>query len=198
MRCESFTSLDVHQNQRWLEKRRKIATFEKIKTYMKKLIGLLLLLIFLQNINAQKYGYLNKEELYMSMPDYDSATVQVEKLRKEFENQLAAMQNELSIKTTSLNNESANISEFLRKNRQEELNNLNVRIQLFSVKATSQLEDKKNQFLQPIIARVDNAIKAVAEEQGFIFVIDGGQLFYTDEKKCTNILPLVKAKLAVR
>ena len=198
MRCESFTSLDVHQNQRWLEKRRKIATFEKIKTYMKKLIGLLLLLIFLQNINAQKYGYLNKEELYMSMPDYDSATVQVEKLRKEFENQLAAMQNELSIKTASLNNESANISEFLRKNRQEELNNLNVRIQLFSVKATSQLEDKKNQFLQPIIARVDNAIKAVAEEQGFIFVIDGGQLFYTDEKKCTNILPLVKAKLAVR
>ena len=198
MRCESFTSLDVHQNQRWLEKRRKIATFEKIKTYMKKLIGLLLLLIFLQNINAQKYGYLNKEELYMSMPDYDSATVQVEKLRKEFENQLAAMQNELSIKTASLNNESANISEFLRKNRQEELNNLNVRIQLFSVKATSQLEDKKNQFLQPVIARVDNAIKAVAEDQGFIFVIDGGQLFYTDEKKCTNILPLVKAKLAVR
>ena len=165
---------------------------------MKKLIGLLLLLIFLQNINAQKFGYLNKEELYMSMPDYDSATVQVEKLRKEFENQLAAMQNELSIKTASLNNESANISEFLRKNRQEELNNLNVRIQLFSVKATSQLEDKKNQFLQPVIARVDNAIKAVAEEQGFIFVIDGGQLFYTDEKKCTNILPLVKAKLAVR
>ena len=198
MRCESFTSLDVHQNQRWLEKRRKIATFEKNKTYMKKLIGLLLLLIFLQNINAQKFGYLNKEELYMSMPDYDSATVQVEKLRKEFENQLAAMQNELSIKTASLNNESANISEFLRKNRQEELNNLNVRIQLFSVKATSQLEDKKNQFLQPVIARVDNAIKAVAEEQGFIFVIDGGQLFYTDEKKCTNILPLVKAKLAVR
>src|ERR1035437_3631574 len=154
---------------------------------MKKLIGFLLLLMVLQNINAQKYGYLNKEELYMSMPDYDSATVQVEKLRKEFENQLAAMQNELSIKTASLNNESANISEFLRKNRQEELNNLNVRIQLFSVKATSQLEDKKNQFLQPVIARVDNAIKAVAEDQGFIFVIDGGQLFYTDEKKCTNI-----------
>jgi outer membrane protein len=115
---------------------------------MKKLIGLLLLLLFLQNVNAQKYGYLNKEELYVSMPDYDSATVQVEKLRKEYENQLAAMQNELSGKTTSLNNESANISDFLRKNRQEELNNLNIRIQLFSVKATSQLEDKKNQLLQ--------------------------------------------------
>ena len=165
---------------------------------MKKLIGFLLLLMVLQNINAQKYGYLNKEELYMSMPDYDSATVQIEKLRKEFENQLAAMQNELSSKTTSLNNESSNISDFLRKNRQDEINNLNIRIQLFSVKATSQLEDEKSQLLQPIITRVDNAIRAVANEQGFVFVIDGGQLLYTDEKKCTNILPLVKAKLGVK
>ena len=165
---------------------------------MKKLFGLFLLLIFLQNINAQKYGYLNKEELYMSMPDYDSANVQVEKIRRDFENQLAAMQNELSNKTASLNNESANMSEFLRQNKQEELKNLNVRIQLFSVKATSQLEDKKNQFLQPIIARADNAIKAVADEQGFIFVIDSAQLLYTDEKKCTNILTLVKAKMGVR
>ena len=165
---------------------------------MKKLFGLFLLLIFLQNINAQKYGYLNKEELYMSMPDYDSANVQVEKIRRDFENQLAAMQNELSSKTASLSNESANISEFLRQNRQEELKNLDVRIQLFSVKATAQLEDKKNQFLQPIRSRADNAIKAVAIEQGFIFVIDGGQLLYTDEKKCTNMMPLVKAKLGVR
>jgi outer membrane protein len=165
---------------------------------MKKLIGLFLLLMFMQNINAQKYGYLNKQELYLSMPDYDSANLKVEKIRREYENQLAAMQNELSSKTASLNNESANISEFLRQNRQEELKNLDIRIQLFSVKANAQLEDKKNQLFQPIITRADDAIKAVAAEQGFIFVIDSGQLLYTDEKKCTNILSLVKAKLGLR
>jgi Skp family chaperone for outer membrane proteins len=60
------------------------------------------------------------------------------------------------------------------------------------------LDDKRNQLLQPIITRADNAIKTVAEEQGFIFVIDGGLLLYTDEKKCTNMLPLVKAKLGVK
>jgi outer membrane protein len=165
---------------------------------MKKLFGLILLIIFAQNINAQKYGYLNKEELYKAMPEYDSATVQVEKLRMEFENQLAAMQNEYSSKTASLNNESAGISDFLRQSRQTELKNLNVRIQLFSVKANAQLEDKKNQLVQPIIVRADKAIKAVADEQGFVFVIDGGQLLYTDDKKCTNILPLVKTKLGVK
>ena len=165
---------------------------------MKKLAGLLLLLILFQNLNGQKYGYLNKDELYRSMPDFDSANVQIEKLRMQFQNQLAAMQNELSTKTTSLNNESAGISEFLRQNRQEELKSLDVRLQLFSIKANSQLEDKKNELLQPILTRVDVAIKAVAAEQGFIFVIDSGQLLYADEKKCTNILQLVKTKLGVK
>jgi outer membrane protein len=132
------------------------------------------------------------------MPDYDSAIVQVGKIRTEYENQLATMQSEYSSKTNSLNNESANISEFLRKSRQDELKNLDVRIQLFTVKANAQLENTKNQILQPIVVKAEDAIKAVADEQGFIYVIDGGQLLYTDEKKCINILPLVKAKLGVK
>ena len=165
---------------------------------MKKLIILFFLLIAIQTVDAQKYGYLNKEELYRSIPEYDTATVQIEKLSNEYVNLLASMQGELSSKTASLNNESANISEYLRKTRQEEIKSLDVRIQLFSVKANAQLEDRRNQLLQPIIDRVDKAIKAVAEEQGFIFVIDGGQMLYTDEKKCTNILPLMKAKLGVK
>lgn len=164
---------------------------------MKKLIILFILIITFQTLSAQKYGYLNKDEIYKSIPEYDSATVQVEKLRKEYENLLASMQGEYSSKTASLNNETG-ISDYLRQTRQDELKNLGVRIQLFSVRANTQLEDKKNQLFQPIVTRVDNAIKAVATEQGFIFVIDSGQMLFTDEKKCTNILPLVKAKLGVK
>ena len=165
---------------------------------MKKIVILFILMITFQTLSAQKYGYLNKEEVYKSIPEFDSATVQVEKLRKEFENQLASMQGEYSSKTASLNNETANISEYLRQSKQEELKNLGVRIQLFSVRANAQLDGKKNQLLQPVITKVDDAIKAVATEQGFIFVIDGGQMLFTDEKKCINILPLVKAKLGMK
>lgn len=173
-------------------------TFEKNNNLMKKIIILIILIAAFQSLSAQKYGYLNKEEIFKSIPEYDSATVQVEKLRKEYENLLASMQGEYSSKAASLNNETAGMSDYLRQTKQEELKNLNVRIQLFSVRANAQLEDKKNKLLQPIIAKVDDAIKAVATEQGFIFVIDGGQMLFTDEKKCTNILPLVKAKLGVK
>ena len=165
---------------------------------MRKLFLLLTLMFAITSVNAQKYGYLNRDELYKSMPEYDTANVHVEKLRKEYESLLASMQGELSSKTASLKSESTGMSDYVRKTREDEIKNLDVRIQLFSVRATAQLEDSKNQFLQPIITRVDKAIKAVAEEQGFIFVIDGGQMLYTDEKKCTNILPLVKTKLGIK
>jgi outer membrane protein len=165
---------------------------------MKKLFIFFFLLITIQTVDAQKYGYLNKEELYMSIPEYDTATMKIEKLRNEYTNLLASMQGELNSKTASLNNESAKISEYLRQTRQEEIKNLDVRIQLFSVKANAQLEDNRIKLLQPIIDRVDQAIKTVAEEQGFIFIIDGGQMLYTDEKKCINIQQLVKTKLGVK
>jgi outer membrane protein len=169
---------------------------------MKKVIGIILLGIVLtipaQLASAQKYGYINRDELFKAMPDYDSANVQVEKTRTELQNQLAAMQNELSSKTASLNNEGKNLSDFLRQNKQDELKSLNVRLQLFQVKATQQLDDKRSQLFQPVISKADNAIRDVAKAEGFIFVLDGSQLLYSDDKKCTNILPLVKAKLGLK
>jgi outer membrane protein len=169
---------------------------------MKRFIGIILLGIVItfscQQLQAQKYGYINKDEIFKAMPEYDTVTVLVDNLRKEFENQLAAMQSELSAKTTSLNNESNNLSDFLRKGRQDELNRLNVRLQLFQVKADQQLQDKGDQLLKPVLEKVDNAIKDVAKEEGFIFILDGAQLIYSDEKKCTNLLPLVKAKLGLK
>jgi len=78
------------------------------------------------------------------------------------------------------------------------LKSLNVRLQLFQVKATQQLDDKRSQLFQPVISKADNAIRDVAKAEGFIFVLDGSQLLYSDDKKCTNILPLVKAKLGLK
>jgi outer membrane protein len=168
---------------------------------MKKTIGLILLAIVFtfsgQQANAQKYGYISRDELYKAMPDYDSAAVKVEKIRKEYENQLAGMQNEYNTKTASLN-DSRDISDFVRQTKQQELKTLDIRIQLFQVKATQQLSDKNNEYFQPVLDKADKAIKDVAIEQGLVFVLDGGQLLYSDEKKCTNILPLVKTKLGLK
>jgi outer membrane protein len=171
---------------------------------MKRFIGIVMLSIILiiagQSLGAQnfKFGYINRDELLKAMPDYDSANVKLENLRKELVSQLASMQGEFSDKTTAFNNAGNNLSDVVRKNKEGELKDLNNRIQLFQVKANQQINDKNAELIQPILAKAEKAIKDVAKEQGFTLVFDVGVLYYFDEKKSINMLPLIKTKLGLK
>ena len=171
---------------------------------MKRFIGIIMLSIILiiagQSLGAQnfKFGYINKDELLKAMPDYDSANIKLENLRKELISQLALMQDEFNNKTKAFNDGSKSLSDVIRKTKEEELKDLNNRIQLFQVKATQKLNDVNAEFIQPIVAKADKAIKDVAKEQGFTFVFDVGVLYYFDEKKSINMLPLIKTKLGLK
>ena len=171
---------------------------------MRRFIGTIMLSIILiiggKTLGAQnfKFGYINRDELLKAMPDYDSANIKLENLRKVLVSQLALMQDEFSNKTTALNNVSNSLSDVVRKTKEEELKDLNNRIQLFQVKANQLINDKNAELIQPIEAKADKAIKDVAKEQGFTFVFDIGVLYYFDEKKSINMLPLIKAKLGLK
>ena len=171
---------------------------------MKRFIGIIMFSIILiiagQYLGAQnfKFGYINRDELLKAMPDYDSANVKLENLRKVLLSQLALMQDEFNNKTTAFNNGSNSLSDVLRKNKEEELKDLNNRIQLFQVKATQQINDKNAELVQPLLLKADKAIKDVAKEQSITIVFDVGVLYYFDEKKSINMLPLIKTKLGLK
>jgi outer membrane protein len=171
---------------------------------MKRLTGIIMLGIILiaagQNLGAQniKFGYINRDELLKSMPDYDSASIKLENFRKELVNQLALMQSEFSNKSTAFDNAGNSLSEVVRKTREEELKSLNNRIQIFQVKANQLITDKNSELVRPIEAKADKAIKDVAKEQGLTLVFDNSLLYYFDEKKCINMLPLIRAKLGLK
>jgi outer membrane protein len=171
---------------------------------MKRFIGIIMLSIILiiaeQNLGAQnfKFGYINRDELLKAMPGYDSANVKLENLRKELVSQLALMQDDFTNKTTAFNNGSKSLSDVVLKTKEAELKDLNNRIQLFQIKANQQLNDKNAELIQPILTKADKAIKDVAKEQGFTFVFDVGVLYYFDEKKSINMLPLIKTKLGLK
>ena len=174
---------------------------------MKRFIGIAILTIFgimlghsalAQNV---KFGHINKGELIQSMPEYDSATVKIEKFRKELINALELMQVELNTKNEAYNKESKNLSDLVKQTKEQELMDMQKRIQDFQTNAQQQMQDKQAEFFQPIIVKVEKAIKEVGKENGFVYVFDStpqGNLLYFDETKSTNITPLVKAKLGLK
>jgi len=147
-----------------------------------------------------KFGHINSDELIQSMPEYDSATVKIEKFRKELVNALELMSVELNTKNDAYQKESKNLSDIVKQTKEQELIDMNKRIQDFQTNAQTQLQNKQSEVFQPIYTKVDKAIKDVGKENGFFYVFDvaKGALLYFDESKSINVLPLVKTKLGLK
>lgn len=173
---------------------------------MKRFIGIATLLIMValmgQKAVAQnlKFGHINSDELIQALPDFTLANDSLERFRQELINALELMSVELNNKSDSYQKESKNLTEIVRQNREQELVDMNRRIQEFQTNAQEQLQNKQVELLQPIYAKVDKAIKDVGKENGFLYVFDvaKGSLLYFDETKSTNVMVLAKAKLGIK
>jgi outer membrane protein len=173
---------------------------------MKRFTGiaaLMVLLVFAGNSSmAQsfKFGHINSEELITAMPEFDSANVKLEAYRKELINYLELMSVELNNKSDSYNKELKNLTDLVKQTKEQELIDLNRKIQEFQTNAQEKLQQKQVELFQPVYAKVDKAIKDVGKENGFLYVFDisKGSLLYFDETKSTNVMALAKAKLGLK
>ena len=173
---------------------------------MKRFVSIAVLIVIIafagKNAMAQsfKFGHINSDELIQTMPEYDSATVKLEKFRKELVNALELMGVELNNKNEAYQKESKNLSDIVKQTKEQELVDMQKRIQDFQNNAQTQLQNKQTEVFQPIYAKVDKAIKDVGKENGFFYVFDvaKGALLYFDETKSVNVMPLVKTKLGLK
>ena len=67
----------------------------------------------------------------------------------------------------------------------------------FEQDMVKQIQDKRNELLQPIYDKVNAAIKSVATENGYTFIFDvgSGAILYAEES--ADVSALVKAKLGL-
>ncbi|HZY25615.1 MAG TPA: OmpH family outer membrane protein [Bacteroidales bacterium] len=173
---------------------------------MKRFVSIAVLMVVIafagKNAMAQnfKFGHINSDELIQAMPEYDSATVKLEKFRKELVNALELMGVELNNKNEAYQKDSKNLSDIVKQTKEQELVDMQKRIQDFQNNAQTQLQNKQTEVFQPIYAKVDKAIKDVGKENGFLYVFDiaKGALLYYDETKSINVMPLVKTKLGLK
>lgn len=173
---------------------------------MKKLLFAFtaLLAIFLMsgiNLNAQnKIGWIKSDELLAAMPERDSAIKQLEKQRDEILRTLEEMNVLYSNTLEKYTKQRDSLSNFVRQSREAELYDMQVKIQNFQQAGDMEMERRRQELLQPIIDKAQRAIKAVAEENKFLYILDvsTGAALYYPEDPAYNILPLVKTKMGLK
>jgi len=170
---------------------------------MKRIFGLLLfavMFISAQNTEAQalKFGHINRDDIIMAMPEYDTAMKAYNAYGQELTNAIELMQVEYNNLLDKFVKESKNYSELVKASKEQELTDMQNRIANFQQQAQTQLQEKQAELLNPIIEKSTNAINQVAKENGLIYVFEVRTLIYFDTAKSTDIGPLVKTKLGIK
>ncbi len=145
----------------------------------------------------QKFGHIDSNALIQVMPETKAAMEAVDNEGKNLESQMKTMQDEYNKKLTEFSQQGDSLSEIVKQAKIEDLQSLEQRIRNFQQVAQQQLQQKNAELMQPVITKANEAIEAVAKEQGVIYVFDASQVLYKSNESI-DLLPLVKAKLGIQ
>lgn len=137
---------------------------------------------------AQKYVYVDSKYILENIPDYDEAQKELNKLSKQWQEEVEARYVSIDKKKAALEAEEILLPEESKKIRQNEILALEkeareLQKQHFGV--GGDLFKKRQELIQPIQDKIFDAIKELAEDSNYGFVFDkanGANIMYAQSK----------------
>lgn len=163
---------------------------------MKKLF-LMLAMVLPMLASAQKLGHINSQELLATMPEIKDMQAKLDTLAAQYETQFANMQEEFNKKVAEFQQQQATMTAGVRDFRQQEIVEMEQRIQLFYQTAQKDIQTKQQEYLMPIQQRMLDAIKKVGAAEGCTYVFDSMAMLYISDT-AIDLMPLVKKELGVQ
>ena len=167
---------------------------------MLKKIALILLLVLPMSVFAQKFGHVKTQEILTAMPEYTKAQTDIQTMQKQYEDEMKRVSDEFTKKYTAYQQEQANLPKNIQERRQNELQELSERGMQMQQDSQQQLQQSWMQMLEPIAKKIDDAIKAVGQEGGYVYIFDlnATQIPFVNETLSTDVTSAVKAKLGIQ
>lgn len=168
---------------------------------MKKYIQLAFVAVMIfaasATVSAQKYGYVNAAEILSALPEMKAAESNLEGLQKQLQKKGQTMVQTFEADYLALQKQVQEGS-LSPKQQQDESAKLEARqqeIAKFEQKMVADLQAKRAELLEPIYKSVNEAIEAVAKENGYQFIFDQQTLLYGEES--ADVSSQVKGKLGL-
>ncbi len=144
-----------------------------------------------------KIGYVDFNTLVAAMPGIDSVKVKLQVYQKTLSDQLDAMRAEFESKYQDYQANSAGMSELIRQDKEKQLQDLQARIDAFQQKAQTDMQSKQQELLAPIVDKAKKAVKEVAKENKYTFIMNGIEDILLYSEPTDDVMPLVKKKLGI-
>ena len=147
--------------------------------------------------SAQKIGHVNSQEIMTLMPETKKMSEKLDSLQTSYENQLANMQEEFNKKLTEFQQQQATMTAGVKEFRQQELAEMEQRMQMFYQTIQKDLQAKQVEYLQPVQTKLLEAINKVGKAQGCTYVMDKASMLYI-APDALDLTSAVRAELGIK
>ena len=164
---------------------------------MKKLFLAGALLISVLGASAQnKIGYISTDELVGNMPEAEKIDSELKEYQASLAQNGQDMMQDLSRKDSLFVRDSAKLSESMKEIKRNELVSLYQKVQGWNQQAQELYQQKAQEKIAPLRNKALEAIRTVAKENGYTYVLDMNSVIVAPPGD--DILPLVKRKLGIK
>ncbi len=147
----------------------------------------------------QKSGYINSVELLQAMPEMDSINKKLESYSAELEAEFNALLQEFQTKYQDYQAKASTMSDILRKQREKELNDMQVRLEGYRESSNQLLSEEQSKLVNPVIEKVKAALEKIGKDNNLLVIYDLsiGSLVYHNTAAMVDVLPLAKKALGI-
>lgn len=164
---------------------------------MKKLFVVLVLTMGLMSAGtAQKIGYINTEDLMSIMPETAKADKEMGDYQEVLQKQGMEYAKDLQEKDSAYRADSAKMTPKMKEIAVGALEELYRKVSGWQQMMQNELQKMGQEKVQPIRIKAMDAIKAVAKQNGYAYVLDVTALLVAPPGD--DILPLVKKHLGIK
>jgi len=152
---------------------------------MKYLVAALLFLAtpVMAQTAEMKIGYMNSMELLYQMPEFKEVQEALQKYQEELTDELKKMLDQYRVLQDEIENKQATMSATILSLKRKQLGEMQQNIQLTQATFEEEMEEKQMLLLQPLLDKINKAVKKVAAERKLSYVLDSskGLMLFAEE-----------------
>ncbi|MDE5808424.1 MAG: OmpH family outer membrane protein [Muribaculaceae bacterium] len=162
----------------------------------KILLAVALAIPMLVSAQSLKVGVVDTNVIMQAMPDTKTAETKLADTSKKYEDEFAKLQQEMARLYEEFQKMPENEPQAIKERKMRELTDMQQKIETFNQTASQDLQRMQQELMQPIVAKIKNAIESVGKENGYSLIQESAAVIYYGAP-VDDITAKVKAKLGV-
>ena len=164
---------------------------------MKRIIIIAAMALMSVSAFAQKFAYVDFNELVMLMPEMDEARATLEENSKTNEEIMMAMYEEYQTKVQQYEQKSSTWTAAVLEAKQREIMEIESRLQQTQQSLQQEIQQLQQSLQAPIIEKANKVVNELAKAQGIAAVFEKASFLYVDEEQLVDLTPAARAALNI-